>query len=154
MTPPASGSIVVERELAHPPEKVWRALTDGPLVAAWLMPGDFRPVVGHHFTLRAEPAPHWDGVTHGEVLEVDPCTRLVYRWQTAGAAPDGLSTVVTWTLTPTPRGVLLRMEQAGFRPQDGPNFEGASRAWQRFMGRLEQVVAALPEQLGHSLPTP
>ena len=35
MTKPAAGtrSLVVEREMPHPPEKVWRALTQGALIA-------------------------------------------------------------------------------------------------------------------------
>lgn len=150
MTASAAGtrSIVVERYLPHPAQKVWRALTDGDLLGQWLMPGDFLAVVGHRFTLRTDPVPHWNGVTEGEVLEVVPCDRLVYRWHTAGAAQDGLSTVVTWTLQPREEGVLLRMEQSGFRPQDEPNFRGATLGWQRFTANLEHVVASLPPEAG------
>lgn len=136
-------SIVIERNLDHPPQKVWRTLTEGRLVAKWLMPGDFRPVVGQRFTFRAEPVPNWNGVTEGEVLEVDSPRRLVYRWHTLGAARDGLTTTVSWTLTPTPTGTLLRMEQSGFRPQDEPNYHGATRGWERFLGGLEQTLAEL-----------
>jgi uncharacterized protein YndB with AHSA1/START domain len=25
-------SLVIEREMSHPPEKIWRALTEGPLI--------------------------------------------------------------------------------------------------------------------------
>jgi uncharacterized protein YndB with AHSA1/START domain len=28
----ATRSLVVEREMPHPPEKIWRALTQGPLI--------------------------------------------------------------------------------------------------------------------------
>ena len=136
-------SIVIERNVAHPPQKVWRALTEGPLLERWLMPGDFLPVVGHRFTLHTDPVPNWNGVTEGEVLEVDPPRRLVYRWRTAGAAGDGLTTTVLWTLTPTPTGTFLRMEQSGFRPQDELNYQGATRGWGRFADRLEQVLAEL-----------
>ncbi len=136
-------AIVVEREFTHPVEKVWRALTDGALLSEWLMPGDFRAVVGHHFTLRAEPAPNWDGVVRGTVLAVDPCTRLVYTWASAGAAEDGLHTTVTWTITPTARGALVRMEQAGFRPQDEPNYQGASLGWRRFADGLATTLDGL-----------
>jgi uncharacterized protein YndB with AHSA1/START domain len=46
MTKPAAAtrSLVVEREMPHPPEKVWRALTQGPLIEEWLMKNDFKPV--------------------------------------------------------------------------------------------------------------
>ena len=140
---PATRSIVIERNVAHPPRKVWRALTEAPLLERWLMPGDFRAEVGHRFTLRTDPVPNWNGVTEGEVLIVEPPRRLVYRWHTVSAAGDGLTTTVSWTLTPTPTGTLLRMEQAGFRPQDEPNYQGATRGWGRFADRLEQVLREL-----------
>ena len=53
--PPRPRSIVVEREMPHPPEKIWRALTQGPLIEEWLMKNDFQPVVGHRFNFRATP---------------------------------------------------------------------------------------------------
>ena len=40
-------SVVIEKELPHAPEKVWRALTQGSLIKEWLMENDFQPVVGH-----------------------------------------------------------------------------------------------------------
>jgi uncharacterized protein YndB with AHSA1/START domain len=55
-------SIVIEREMPHPPERVWRALTRGVLIEEWLMEKDFQPVVGHRFNFRATPMPHWNGV--------------------------------------------------------------------------------------------
>ncbi|MGQ2929962.1 MAG: SRPBCC family protein [Sphingopyxis sp.] len=45
-------TVVVEREIAHPPEKLWRALTRPHLIAEWLMANDFLPDVGHRFQLR------------------------------------------------------------------------------------------------------
>lgn len=137
-------SIVVEREMPHPPEKVWRALTQGALMEEWLMKTDFQPVVGHKFTFRAEPMPHWNGVTDCEVLKVEPQRCLSYTWCASGAeAANGLKTVVTWTLTPTVGGVLLRMEQSGFRPEDERNIQGATYGWQRFIAGLERLLAGL-----------
>jgi len=72
----ATQSLVIERELSHPAEKVWRALTQGALIEDWLMKNDFQPVVGHKFNFRATPMPHWNGVTDCEVLAVEPCQRL------------------------------------------------------------------------------
>ena len=144
MNRPATRSLVVEREMPHPPEKVWRALTQGPLIDEWLMKSDFQPVVGHKFTFRAEPMPHWNGVTDCEVLEVEPTARLSYTWNASGAeAANGLKTVVTWTLTPTQGGTQLRMEQSGFRPEEEGNYQGANYGWQRFIANLERVVAGL-----------
>ncbi len=47
-------SVVVEREIPYPPEKIWRALTQPHLIEEWLMKNDFKPVVDHRFNLRAD----------------------------------------------------------------------------------------------------
>ena len=140
----ASRSIVVERVMPHPPEKIWRALTQGALIEAWLMANDFQPVVGQRFNFRATPMAHWNGVVDCQVLVVEPPVRLSYSWNASGdEAAGGLKTVVTWTLTPAPGGTLVRMEQSGFRPEDEANYQGANYGWQRFVGGLERVVAGL-----------
>src|SRR5262245_4042258 len=61
MTNTATGtrSVVVEREIAYPPEKIWRALTQPHLIEEWLMKNDFKPVVGHRFNLRGDWAACW-----------------------------------------------------------------------------------------------
>jgi len=145
MTKPAAArSLVVEREMPHPPEKIWRALTQGPLIEEWLMKNDFQPVVGHRFNFRATPMPHWNGVVDCRVLVVEPNKRLSYSWDASGEeAAGGLKTVVTWTLTPTKDGVLVRMEQSGFRPEDETNYQGANYGWQRYVAGLERVAAGL-----------
>ena len=136
-------TLVVERELPHPPEKIWRALTTSALIADWLMPNDFAPEPGRKFAFRTQPMPHWDGVIDGEVLTVEPPSRLAYRWD-AGADPaHGLRTVVTFTLTPVAGGTRLRMEQAGFRPGQENNLKGARFGWERMLGGLERVLGAL-----------
>ena len=131
-------TLVIEREMPHPPEKIWRALTEGPLIAEWLMTNDFRPVVGHRFSFRATPVGNWNGVIESEVLVVEPHARLVYSW---GAL--GLESAVTWTLTPTEGGTHVRMEQSGFPYEEGANYKGAKYGWQKFMGNMERVVGGL-----------
>jgi uncharacterized protein YndB with AHSA1/START domain len=68
-------TLVIERELPHPPEKIWRALTEGALLEEWLMSNDFKPVVGHRFKFRATPVPGWNGIIESEVLVVQPNSR-------------------------------------------------------------------------------
>lgn len=131
-------SVVIERMFAHPPEKLWRALTESPLVAQWLMNNDFEPVVGRKFQFRADPVPNWNGVIDCEVLVVDPQKQLSYSW---GAF--GLGTVVLWTLTPAEGGTHVRMEQSGFGANQDAAYKGATYGWQKFMGNLETVVAGL-----------
>ena len=140
----ATRSIVVERVMNHTPEKVWRALTQGPLIEEWLMKNDFRPVVGHKFNFRAEPMPQWNGVVDCEVLIVEPNKRLSYSWNASGdEAANGLKTIVTWTLTPADGGTHIRMEQSGFRPEDERFFQGANYGWQKMVAGLERVTAGL-----------
>jgi uncharacterized protein YndB with AHSA1/START domain len=137
-------AVVVERRVPHPLDKVWRALTQGPLLEAWLMANDFEPVVGHRFTFHMPPMQGWNGVTDCEVLTVVPNEELSYTWNASGEeAATGLQTVVTWTLEPVDGGVLVRMEQSGFREQDQRNFMGAKYGWERNLGQLEAVVARL-----------
>lgn len=141
----ATKSIVVERMLAHPPAKIWRALTTSDLIAAWLMQNDFQPRVGHRFNFRARPIPNmWNGVTDCEVLEVDEPRRLVYSWNASGEeAEGGLKTIVTWTLTPTDGGTHVRMEQAGFRPEDEGGYQAMGGGWPRIVDRLGEVAGGL-----------
>ena len=124
-------TLVIEREMPHPPEKIWRALTEGSLLEEWLMKNDFQPVVDHRFSFRAD----W-GAVDGRVLAVEPNKMLSYTW-----AAYGLESVVTWTLTPTSTGTHLRMEQSGFRPDQQQAFQGAKYGWQKFLASLEQVLA-------------
>jgi len=138
----ATRTLVVERVMPHPPEKIWRALTQAPLIEEWLMQNDFQPVVGHRFNFRAAPIQGWNGVTDCEVLEIIPHERLAYSWNASGdQAPDGLKTIVTWTLTPRESGTHVRMEQSGFRPLDEAGYRGMGGGWPRILGRLEEVAS-------------
>jgi uncharacterized protein YndB with AHSA1/START domain len=136
-------SIVVERAMPHAPEKIWRALTQAPLIAEWLMQNDFQPVVGHKFQFRATPMPGWKGFTNCKVLEIDAPRRLVYSWGDGTESDSGLRTVVTWTLTPIPDGTLVRMEHSGFRPADEAGFKGMGGGWPGILGGLERVAGSI-----------
>jgi uncharacterized protein YndB with AHSA1/START domain len=126
-------SVVLEREVPFPPEKIWRALTQPQLIEEWLMKSDFKPDVGHHFEFRAD----W-GAVDCQVLAVEPNKALSYTW-----AAYGLESIVTWTLTPTSTGTHLRMEQAGFQPAQQQAYNGAKSGWRGFFSKLEQVLAQL-----------
>jgi len=127
----ATQSVIVERDLPHPPEKIWRALTQPHLIEEWLMKADFKPVLDHRFSLQAD----W-GTVQCQVTAIDPNKSLAYRWDALG-----IETVVTWTLTPTPSGTHLRMEQTGFRPDQKQAYHGARHGWPAFFDKLEQVLA-------------
>ena len=124
-------AVIVERDIPHPPEKIWRALTQPHLIAEWPMKNDFAAVEGHGFTLSGD----W-GSVDCRVLSVEPNKTLSYTWDAMG-----LESVVTWTLTPKGTGTHLRMEQMGFKPDQQQAFQGAQYGWQKFFGSLEQVLA-------------
>ncbi len=126
-------SVVVEREIPYPPEKIWRALTQPQLIEEWLMKNDFKLVIDHRFNFRAD----W-GAVDCQVMAVEPNKMLSYTW-----AAYGLESVVTWTLVPTNAGTRLRMEQSGFRPDQQQAYQGAKGRWQRFFAALEQVLARI-----------
>jgi uncharacterized protein YndB with AHSA1/START domain len=126
-------TVIVEREIPHSLEKVWRTLTQSPLIEEWLMKNDFKPIVGHRFDFRAD----W-GVVDCHVLAVEPNKALSYAWEALG-----LKSVVTWTLTPTNTGTRLRMEQSGFRQDQQQAYQGAQFGWQKFFAGFERVVGGL-----------
>jgi uncharacterized protein YndB with AHSA1/START domain len=131
-------SVVVEREIPFPPEKLWRALTQPHLIEEWLMKNDFKPVVGHPFKLRGD----WGGVLDCEVLAIEPNKTLSYTWNHVHAdAAFSLKSVVTFTLTPTSTGTHLRVEQSGFGKDQKQAYGGAKAGWRQFFGKLEQLLA-------------
>jgi len=132
--------VVVEREIPHPPEKIWRALTQPHLIEEWLMKNDFKPVVGHAFKFRADYLPN--GALNCEVLGLEPNKTLSYSWGSTSDNPGfNLRSVVTFTLTPTNTGTHLRMEQTGFRPDQRQAYQGAKMGWPKFLANLERVLA-------------
>ena len=131
-------SVIVERDISHPPEKLWRALTQPHLIEEWLMKNDFKPVVGHSFNLRGD----WGGVLDCEVLAVELNKSLSYTWNHTHEDPAyNLQSVVTFTLTPTRTGTHLRVEQTGFQPHQKQAYGGAHAGWKQFFDKLDQVVA-------------
>jgi len=130
-------SVVIEREFPHPPDRLWRALTQPHLIEEWLMKNDFAPTVGHRFNLRGE----WGGVLDCEVKAIETGRTLSYSWDFRHEDPAyNLTSVVTFTLTPTASGTLLRMEQGGFRPEQKQAFGGAHAGWKTFMDRLGDLL--------------
>ena len=131
-------TVTVERELAAAPEKIWRALTQKHLLEEWLMKSDFQLAEGQKFTFSNQPRPDVNVVIDCQVLTIEPHRTLSYSW-----AAFGLESIVTFTLEPTARGTLLRMEQAGFGPDQDLAYKGARASWKQFLARLDQLVARI-----------
>ena len=135
-----SRTVVVERQISHPPEKLWRALTQPHLIEEWLMKNDFKPAVGHRFNISAD----WGGVLDCEVLAIEPNRTLSYSWDFAHEdAAYNLKSVVTFTLTPTAAGTRLSLVQSGFKPDQKREFGGARYGWNMMGGKLVDLLARL-----------
>ena len=139
IVPTRTESVSLEFDLAHAPEKVWRALTEPELLSQWLLPvHDFRLEHGAAFTFRAPPQPGWDGVVNCRFLEIEPPRLLSWRW-----VVGDIDTVVTLTVTPTAAGTRLAVEQSGFRPDQKQNSGGARYGWKMMGGRLAELLGRI-----------
>jgi len=138
--PPETESLSFDFELAHPPEKVWCALTDPALLAHWLLPAlNFKLEAGAAFTLQAAPQPGWDGTVNCRFLEIEAPRRLRTAW-VVGA----LDTVVTFTLEPTASGTRLSVVHSGFKPDQKQNLAGARYGWNLMGGKLADLLTKIP----------
>lgn len=132
-------SLSFEYDLPHPPEKVWRALTQPELLEQWLL-----PVVGLHlrpgaeFTFKTQAYPGWDGTVSCRLVEIETHRKLRYTWSV-----PFLDTVVTFTLTPTGRGTRLSIEQSGFAAHQKRELGGARHGWNMMGQRLVDLLGRL-----------
>lgn len=129
--------VVVEREIAAPPEIVYAMFTEPQLLVRWL--GDtaeLDPTPGgtFRFTLGDQDA------CRGEYVELDPPHRLVFTWgwERAEAIPvPAGSTVVEVDLRPVLGGTHLTLTHRGL---DGDAAALHEHGWTRFLERLREVV--------------
>lgn len=129
-------TIRLKTVLPYAPDKVWRALTNPELLGAWFMENDMVPEAGHYFTFRMAPQKGWDGVTHCEVVAVEPEKYIAYTYRGEATGEKALAcagihseagdkltrgiftkldTVLSFRLEPTCGGTILYMEHSGYR---------------------------------------
>lgn len=134
--PSQTETLSFEFDLHHPPEKVWRALTDPELLAQWLLPSiGFALAPGAAFTFQAPPQPGWDGTVSCRFLEIEAQRKLSWSW-----VVGDIDTVVTFTLEPTATGTRLTLVQSGFKPDQRRNFAGARYGWRMMGGKLVDLL--------------
>ena len=127
----------------HPPELVWDYLTKPDLMAQWLMPSDFQPVLGHEFQFRTNPIPamDFDGVFYCEVLEVVPLKKLSYSWKFGNGDGHLNDSTVHWTLTDKDNGTELLLVHRGFEGwETTPIFDGMNQGWLQNMHKIMKLL--------------
>jgi uncharacterized protein YndB with AHSA1/START domain len=126
----------LDERFPQPIDAVWRALSNRPTLARWLMENDFEPRVGHRFTLRDPATPTWRGWVECQVLELEPPCRMVWSWN-SGIAGEVTSRVV-FELHPEGSGTRLVFSHVGDAPQA---VVASMRAgWTRKMSHLRRTL--------------
>ena len=122
--------------IPHPPETVWRALTEPELLARWWAPGDVRAEVGHTFSLDMGP---W-GRQSCRVLEVQEGRLLRYSF-----GEGVLDSTVTWRLAPEGSGTRLFLTHDGFdldSPVGRQAYDGMGNGWPTVLSRITPALTA------------
>jgi uncharacterized protein YndB with AHSA1/START domain len=131
-------------EIAHPPERVWAALTTAEGLAAWfgneasidLRPGgsaQMRWTEGHTADMRVE--------------RVEEPTVFGFTWQIYGLPKDDpRRTYVEFTLEPVGSGTRLTVVESGFAqlPEDAHHeaYDGNIEGWASELGELVSYLDA------------
>ena len=130
-----------ERELDHPPEKVWRAVTEPEHLAVWYpqqIVGERKAGAPLRFVTPGDPGDGFDG----QLLVFDPPSVMEFTWGTdllrIELAADGQGTVLTLTDTFDDLGKAAR-DAAGWHEclerltgdLDGTPLPALGEPWQR-----------------------
>jgi len=137
--PSKTETLEFEFDLAHSPDKVWRALTEPELLAEWLLPVigfELRPDAAFMFKTQAYPG--WDGTVNCRMLEIEPKKKLRYTWTV-----PFLDTEVTFGLAPTASGTRLSIVQSGFKPDQKRESGGARYGWNMMGAKLIDLLGRL-----------
>lgn len=133
-----AGVIKAEIEIAAPPERIFRALTDPTELGAWWGDSlmyrtydwqvDLRP--GGKWSTQARGSDGTESTVGGEYLEVDPPRLLIYTWRPSW---DGFhESTVRCELQPTSSGTRVRITHTGFVDRAAVA-EGTGEGWKRVL---------------------
>ncbi len=129
----------------QPPNEVWKYLAEPELITLWLMPNNFKPMLGYEFQFTTKPIPSLDldGIFYCKVLEIIPFQKLIYSWK--GGSGNGvftLDTVVEWTLEKHGKGTTLFLKQSGFKETNLAIFTGMTSGWQTNIQKMINHLSA------------
>jgi uncharacterized protein YndB with AHSA1/START domain len=129
----------------HPPRAVWEYLTIPDLMAQWLIPNNFEPVVGHKFQFKtkAKPDADFDGNFYCEVLEVVPFKKLSYSWKFGPGNGILHDSTVSWTLNEKDNGTELLLVHRGFEGSENILlFALMDEGWKKHINTILQLLNA------------
>jgi uncharacterized protein YndB with AHSA1/START domain len=131
-------------EIAHPPAKVWAALTTAEGISAWFGKEatiDLRP--GGSASMTGDSGNIYDM----RVERVEEPTAFGFTWHIFGLPEDDpRSTYVEFTLEPAGSGTRLTVVESGFAQLPGdahpPAYDGNTRGWASKLGALADYLDA------------
>jgi uncharacterized protein YndB with AHSA1/START domain len=147
-------AVRLQRTIAAPPDRVYRAWLEPDLLARWMAPGaldvtraEVDERVGGHFRIWHASAEGDVGGFEAELLELIPGERIVFRWGFVG--PDRLAgptydSLLTITLREAPDGateltlVHERLDELAAALPDVADNVG--RGWEAALDKLEQLA--------------
>ncbi|MGA9637777.1 SRPBCC family protein [Flavobacterium sp.] len=121
------------------PNEVWEYLTQADLIALWLMPNNFKLILGHEFQFQTKPISSLDldGTFYCKVLEIIPLQKLVYSWKGgSGNGTISLDTIVEWTLEKHKNGAKLILKHSGFKENNLAVFTGMTSGWEKNIQKM------------------
>src|SRR5580698_10948853 len=127
---------------SHSPKAVWEYLTKAELIAQWLMPNDFLPVIGHEFRFTTKPMPQFDldGIFYCKVLEIVPFKKLVYTWTSGpGNGTFTVDSVVEWELIAKDNGTELLLKHSG-RMENADVYTAMHKGWLGNMNKMDNLL--------------
>lgn len=125
------------------PDEIWEYLTQSELIALWLMPNNFKAVIGHKFEFRTNPIPRLElsGIFYCEVLEIVPFKKLTYSWKSGPKhGITTLDTLVEWTLEKQDNGTILNLKHSGFKAENYSILTGMTDGW---LGSIQKMLDQL-----------
>ena len=139
------GVIKAEIEIAAPPDRVFRSLTDPAELEAWWGSDELYRTT--EWTIDLRPGGKWSTVAFGadgsrmtvdgEYLEVDPPRRLLHTWRPSW--DDYAETTVRYDLVPTATGTRVLVTHTGFGDR-AEQAAGTGEGWTRVLEWLGQFA--------------
>jgi uncharacterized protein YndB with AHSA1/START domain len=137
-------TLVFRRRLEHPPEAVWKALTDPAELSRWYMTkGTIEGREGGMVDFHAGPSQLH---VRGRILTWEPPVVFEHEWKVSprGEMPAGEDAIIRWELHRDGEGTVLQLEHRKLGRETALGFAPGTHA---FLDRLEAQLArrALPD---------